>query len=101
MDNRIGPGQVQAETACFQADEKDRDGTIGLKSLDHRLPVRSGAVQITILDTFRRELLLQKSQHADELAEHKQPMTAVNDFLEQFAEEIQLARGIGRVDSLK
>src|SRR2546422_9720125 len=84
MDDGIGSGQVQTETPRFETDEKDWDGTIGLKTLDHGLPVGSRAVQITILDVFRRKLLLQKSQHADELAEDQQPMTAVNDFLEQF-----------------
>ena len=47
------------------------------------------------------EPLLQQRQHADELAEDQRAMAAVHHFLQQFAEQIQLAGGVGGIDAVQ
>ena len=47
------------------------------------------------------EPLLEQHQHADELAEDEDAMAAVDDFLQKFAEQVQLAGSIGGIDALE
>ena len=96
MNHRVRARQVQAHAAGFQADEKHRDRGVALKSLHHRAAIGGRAVEVTELNVFRRELLLEQRQHAHELAEDQHAMAAVDDFLQQFAEHLQFAGGVRR-----
>ena len=48
MDHGVGRGKVEADAACFQTDEEDRDLVIILKTVDLLLPIFRQTGEITM-----------------------------------------------------
>jgi len=92
MNDGIRTGEVEADAAGFEADEEYRD-IARLELLHDFAAVRRGAIEVTKIDLFRFQFVAEQMKHGDELTEDEDAMAAIDDFLEQLAEEIHFGRG--------
>src|SRR5258708_9336413 len=101
MNDGVGASEVETHAAGLETDQEHGDRIRPLKAVHDRGPIHRRTVEITELDRFGGEPLLEHRQHAHELAENPYPMPAADYFLDPIAEHIQLARRGCGVDALK
>ena len=96
MDNRVRPGEVEADAARLEADEENGDGRVALEMVDDLGAVARGAVEVAEGDVPGGEIVADEREHLGELTEDQDAVAAVEDFLEELVEEFDFAGGHGR-----
>ena len=83
MNDVVGGGEVEAEAAGLEADEKEI-AVAGLKGVDREFTLFPGgtAVEILVADTLAVEIFANQCEVADELAEHQGLVAARQQFLD-------------------
>src|SRR5436305_2207994 len=99
MNDGVSGGEIQADAASFQADQENGNRGIALEAIHDFLTLFGRAVEIAewnlkLLQGFANEV-----QHRDELAEDEDAVFAVNRFLEELVEQVQLCRGLFLIDA--
>src|SRR5205823_4960281 len=99
MNDGVGSGEIQADAAGFQADQEDGNRGIALEAIHDFLTLLGRTVEVAewnfeVLQAFANEV-----QHRDELAEDQDAVFAINRFLEEFVEQVQLCRGLFLIDA--
>src|SRR5204863_768324 len=95
MNNGVGGGEIQADAARFQADQKNWNRGIALEAIHDFLTLFGRAVEIAKWNLQLLQAFANEMQHRNELAEDEDAVFAVDRFLEEFVEEIELGGGLG------
>src|SRR5438552_3134965 len=99
MNDGVSSGEIQADAAGFQADQEDWNRGIALEAIHNFLTLSGRAVEIAEWNFELLQAFANKVQHRDELAEDENAVFAVDRFLEEFVEEVQLCGGLFLVDA--
>src|SRR5204863_8003375 len=99
MNNGVGGGEIQADAARFQADQKNWNRGIALEAIHDFLPLFGRAVEIAEWNLQLLQAFANEMQHRDELTEDEDAVFAVDRFLEEFVEEIELGGGLFLIDA--
>src|SRR5207245_10441040 len=94
MNDGVGGREIQADAARFQADQEDWNRVIALETIHDFLTLFGRAVEITEWNLELLQAFADEVQHRDELAEDKDAVFAVDRFLEEFVEQVQLGGGL-------
>src|SRR4051812_38647097 len=94
MNDGIGGGKIQADAASFQTDQEDGNRGIALESIHDFLTLFGGTIEIAEWNLELLQAFTDEVQHRDELAKHKNAMFAVDRFLEQLVQQVQLGGGL-------
>ncbi len=98
MDDRVGPGQVEAGAARLQGHQHDGDGRGRIEGIADALAVLGGAVEVAIGDVAVLEGFLEELERRDEGREHQHAVAGVLGFFDEFEEGLELRRiGFGQL----
>src|SRR6266567_2945729 len=95
MNDGVGGGKIQADPARFQADQEDGNRGIALEAIHNFLTLFGRAIEIAEWNLELLQAFTDEMQHRDELAEDEHAMFAVDRFLEELVQEVQLGGGLG------
>src|SRR4051794_33132307 len=99
MNDAVGGGKIQADAASFQTDEEDGNGGIILKAIHDFLTLFGRAIEIAEWNLELLQAFTDEVQHRDELAEDEDAMFAVDRFLEELVQKVQLGGGLFLIDA--
>src|SRR5213083_2518087 len=99
MNDGVGGGEIEADTARFQADQEDWNRGIALEAIHDFLTLFGRAVEIAEWNLELLQAFANEMQHRDELAEDEDAVFAVDRFLEELVEEVQLGGGLFLIDT--
>src|SRR5438094_7617016 len=94
MNDGVGGGEIQADAASFQADQEDWNRGIALEAIHDFLTLFGRAVKIAEWNLELLQAFANEVQHRDELAEDEDAVFAVDRFLKEFVEEVELGGGL-------
>src|SRR5437763_17020882 len=94
MNDGIGGGKIQADAACFQTDQEDGNRGIALEAIHDFLTLFGGTIEIAEWNIELLQAFTDEVQHRDELAKHENAMFAIDRFLEQLVQQVELGRGL-------
>ena len=99
MNDGVGGGKIQADAAGFQTDQEDWNRGIALEAIHDFLTLFGRAIEIAEWNLELLQAFADEVQHRDELAEDEDAMFAVDRFLEEFVQEVQLCGGLFLIDA--
>jgi hypothetical protein len=94
QEHVLSGGEVQAEAARLQADEKQRTAIV-LKPLHAGLAVSGLSVQVLVRQLRCVEPRPQQAEQGRDLREHEHLAAILHEFLQPRHEHVKLGRGIG------
>src|SRR6476660_2408810 len=99
MNDGVGGGKIQADAASFQTDQEDGNRGIALEAIHDFLTLLGRAIEIAEWNLKLLQAFTDEVQHRDELAEDEDAVVAVDRFLEELVEEVQLGGGLFLIDA--
>src|SRR4051812_48516042 len=99
MNDGVGGRKIQADAASFQTDQEDGNRGIVLETIHDFLTLFGRAIEIAEWNLELLQAFANEVQHRDELAKHENAMFAVDRFLEQLVQQVQLGRGLFLIDA--
>src|SRR5438128_5488354 len=99
MNDGVGSGEIEADAAGFQADQEDWNRGIALEAIHDFLTLFGRAIEIAEWNLELLQAFANEVQHRDELAEDENAVFAVDRFLEELVEKVQLGGGLFLIDA--
>src|SRR5207342_1960251 len=99
MNDGVGSGKIQADAAGFQTDQEDGNRGIALEAIHDVLTLFGRTIKIAEWNHELLQAFTDEVQHRHELAEDEDAMFAVDRFLEELVQEVQLGGGLLLIDA--